>query len=409
MKKLVLICLLFPFISRAQEDAGVFFQDGSSWAAVQAKAKAEHKYIFIDCYTTWCGPCKYMKTKIFPTAEAGAFFNAQFVSVGVQLDSTKKDNDTIRSWYADAHAIGEKYHVRAYPTFLILSPDGKPLTRIVGGNEKAGEFIGRVKEMMLPEKQYYTLLQRYEKGQRDTAFLYKMAMASLDAYDMTTTALVANDYLAAQKDLFTKENLQFINLTMQSSRDKGFSALLHNPKKADAILGEGKAQQKVMGIILKEEIYPVMHGQGKTDWTVIQKRVTAKYPKLADEVLLKGKVIYYQNKNDWPNFQQQVVAYMKKYGQHASLEEMNDFAFTVFQHCEDMSCVSEALDWSRRSIKDNPNAAFYDTYANILYKMGKKDEAITWEQKGLDLAEQGEKTTYQQTLDKMKKGEKTWD
>jgi len=193
MKKLVLICLLFPFISRAQEDAGVHFQDGSSWAAVQAKAKAEHKYIFIDCYTTWCGPCKYMKTKIFPTAEAGAFFNAQFVSVGVQLDSTKKDNDTIRSWYADAHAIGEKYHVRAYPTFLILSPDGKPLTRIVGGNEKTGDFIGRVKEMMLPEKQYYTLLQDYEKGQRDTAFLHKMAMASLDAYDMTTTALVAND------------------------------------------------------------------------------------------------------------------------------------------------------------------------------------------------------------------------
>jgi tetratricopeptide (TPR) repeat protein len=196
---------------------------------------------------------------------------------------------------------------------------------------------------------------------------------------------------------------------MQSSKDKGFSVLLHNPEKADAILGEGKAEQKVMGIILKEEIYPVLHGQGKPDWTVIQKRVTAKYPKQADEVLLKGMVIYYQNKNDWPNFQQQVVTYMKKYGQHASLEEMNDFAFTVFQHCADMSCVSEALDWSRRSIKDNPNAAFYDTYANILYKMGKKDEAIAWEQKGLDLAGQGEKTTYQQTLDKMKKGEKTWD
>ena len=409
MKKLVLICLLFPFITRAQEDAGVHFLDGSSWAAVQAKAKAENKYIFIDCYTTWCGPCKYMKAKIFPTAEAGAFFNAQFVSVGVQLDSTKKDNDTIRGWYADAQAIGEKYHVRAYPTFLILSPEGKPLTRVVGGNETAGQFIARVKEMMLPGKQYYTLLERYEKGQRDTAFLRKMAMASLDAYDMTTSSLVANDYLAAQKDLFTKENLQFIDLTLQSSRDKGFSVLLKDPKKADAVMGEGMAEQKVIGIILKEEIYPAMRGQGKADWTVIQKTVTAKYPELADEVVLKGKVIYYQNKNDWPNFQQQVVAYMKKYGQHASLDEMNDFAFTVFQHCEDMSCVSEALDWSRRSIKDNPNAAFYDTYANILYKIGKKDEAIAWEQKGLDLARQEEKTTYQQTLDKMKKGEKTWD
>ena len=26
-----------------------------------AKAKAENKLVFMDCYTSWCGPCKYMK------------------------------------------------------------------------------------------------------------------------------------------------------------------------------------------------------------------------------------------------------------------------------------------------------------------------------------------------------------
>lgn len=409
MKKLVFFCLFFPLVSRAQEGAGVYFQEGSTWADVQAKAKAENKYIFLDCYTTWCGPCKYMKTQIFPTAEAGAFFNASYISVGVQLDTSKNDNDTIHRWYADAHAIGEKYHVRAYPTFLILSPEGQPLTRVVGANGTAGALIARVKEAMLPDRQYYTLLQHYEKGQRDTAFLHKMAIAALDAYDMGTSARVANDYLAALPDFFTKGNLEFIEMTTQSSKDKGFSVLLQNSQKADAILGEGRAEQKIMAIILKEEIYPVLRGKGNVDWAGIQKKLRAQYPGQADEVVLRGTVIYSQSKTDWPVFQQQVRDYMKKYGQHASLEEMNDFAFTVFQHCEDMSCVSEALDWSRRSIKDNPNASFYDTYANILYKMGKKDEAIDWEQKGLDMAAQEEKTTYQETLDKMKRGEKTWD
>ena len=51
---------------------------------------------------------------------------------------------------------------------------------------------------------------------------------------------------------------------------------------------------------------------------------------------------------------------------------------------------------------------YIDTYANLLYKLGKKDEAITWEQKALDLAPEGEKKSYEETLDKMKKGEKTW-
>ena len=40
-----------------------------------AKAKAENKLIFMDCYTTWCGPGKYMTETIFPQEKAGPFFN----------------------------------------------------------------------------------------------------------------------------------------------------------------------------------------------------------------------------------------------------------------------------------------------------------------------------------------------
>ncbi len=50
-----------------------------------------------------------------------------------------------------------------------------------------------------------------------------------------------------------------------------------------------------------------------------------------------------------------------------------------------MTCVAGALDWSKRSFQDKPNPMYMDTYANILYKMGKKDEAIAWEQKASDL------------------------
>src|SRR6202000_2229249 len=98
-----------------------------------------------------------------------------------------------------------------------------------------------------------------------------------------------------------------------------------------------------------------------------------------------------------------IVEYMKKYGAGASGEQLNNYAWTVFQHCPDMSCVTEALDWSKRSFKDKENPMFMDTYANILYKMGKKDEAVTWEEKALKIAGEGERANYQQTLEKMKK------
>ena len=61
----ILPFLLLPLLTIAQ-DKGVQFDHESSWTAIQARAKAEHKYIFMDCFTTWCGPCRFMSTTIFP-------------------------------------------------------------------------------------------------------------------------------------------------------------------------------------------------------------------------------------------------------------------------------------------------------------------------------------------------------
>lgn len=58
MKKLVLLLsFLVPILVHAQ-DTGIHFEHTLTWQQVQEKAKAENKYIFIDCFTTWCGPCK---------------------------------------------------------------------------------------------------------------------------------------------------------------------------------------------------------------------------------------------------------------------------------------------------------------------------------------------------------------
>src|ERR1700744_3606509 len=134
MKKLCYRLLLLPFLAQAQEK-GVHFEDGLSWTAIQAKAKAENKYIFMDCFTTWCGPCKYMSKELFPKEAAGNYFNDKFVSISVQLDTSAKDNDAVKGWYADAHALAEKYNIRAYPTFLVFTPDGHVVHRMVGSSQ----------------------------------------------------------------------------------------------------------------------------------------------------------------------------------------------------------------------------------------------------------------------------------
>src|SRR5882724_9795530 len=86
-----LLSLVLPSAVIAQTQ-GIHFESGLSWVQIKAKAKAENKFIFMDCYTTWCAPCKYMTETVFPSDNVGAFFNPRFVSVAIQMDRTLADS-----------------------------------------------------------------------------------------------------------------------------------------------------------------------------------------------------------------------------------------------------------------------------------------------------------------------------
>lgn len=403
MKKILFMLLMLPAFAFAQ---GVHFEKELSWEQVMAKAKAENKYVFVDCFTTWCGPCKYMSEQVFPKEEMGKFFNEKFVSVQVQMDKTAGDNDHIKSWYASADQIAKDYSINAYPTFLYFSPDGKIVHRVVGGDEAAA-FIAKSEKAFSPATQYYTQLAKYKEGKSKPEDLRVMAMNAMDVYDKANADKIAAEYLATQKDLTTPENIQFLDKFTMTSKDPGFAIFLKDGKKVDAVLGAGKAAAKVKAIIAAEEIYSKVMRPGVTaDWAAIEKNVKEKYPQYADELVTMGKVRYSMMTRDWATFQTSVVAYMKKYGADAAPETLNQFAWTVFENCPDMSCVTEALEWSKRSLAKGDEPMFMDTYANILYKLGRKDEAIAVEEKALKLASGNADLVA--TLEKMKKGEPTW-
>jgi thioredoxin-related protein len=402
----VFILGLLLSVAVAAQEKGIHFEHALSWGDVKAKAKAENKYIFMDCFTTWCGPCKYMSTVIFPQGEAGDFFNDKFVNIEVQLDTTAKDNDQVKSWYADAHTIMTQYAINAFPTYLIFAPDGRVLHRIVGGSNTAKMFIDEVQEAFDTTKQYYTRLQQFENGRRDSGFLYQLAMQVYDAYDIPTGKKIMKAYLAGQTNLFTPAALKLITTYTTRSTDEYFGFIAEHASEINQVMGAGKAENKVRTIFLQEGRF-YSRDKGVPDWANIQKKIAARLPNEAEEITMHIKVNVYNIKRDWPNFEKAIVAYMKQYSHLMNDGDLNSLAWNVFENCKDMTCVSQILDWSKQ-LKDAKEPAFLDTYANLLYKLGKKDAAIALEQKALDMSPGNDRSGYQSTIDKMKKGEKTW-
>jgi len=98
---------------------GITFFHGTLKEA-KAKAKKENKLIFMDCYTTWCGPCKSMAKKTFVNKEVGDYFNKNFICLKMDMEA------------GEGPTVASTYSVEAYPTYLFLDSKGEIKHRDLG-------------------------------------------------------------------------------------------------------------------------------------------------------------------------------------------------------------------------------------------------------------------------------------
>src|SRR5205085_10762014 len=79
MKKyIVLFLLVYSSLLTANAEGGLNLFQGTFNEAL-AKAKEQNKLLFIDCFTTWCGPCKLMDAHVFTNDSVFNYFNSKFV------------------------------------------------------------------------------------------------------------------------------------------------------------------------------------------------------------------------------------------------------------------------------------------------------------------------------------------
>ncbi len=99
-------------IANVTKTDGISFIE-ADWNKALAEAKALHKLIFLDAYTTWCVPCKMLKKTTFSDKATGDFFNKNFVNVAVDMEKG-----------FGPHLL-KKYGVDAFPTLLIINEHGE--------------------------------------------------------------------------------------------------------------------------------------------------------------------------------------------------------------------------------------------------------------------------------------------
>ncbi|MFO0974056.1 MAG: thioredoxin family protein [Phycisphaerae bacterium] len=86
--------------------------------AALAAARKENKVVLIDFYTTWCRPCRLLDETTWKDARVVKLLSDK--AIPLKVDAERVAN------------LASKFSVSAYPTLVILRPDGTELDRFTG-------------------------------------------------------------------------------------------------------------------------------------------------------------------------------------------------------------------------------------------------------------------------------------
>jgi len=411
---------------------GIHFEEGD-WQTVKAKAAKENKLIYLDIYTTWCGPCKMMAAKYFPAKEAGDYFNAHFINY--KIDAEKGEGITIAKTYA----------VRGYPTNLFIDANTDKLVyRTMGMPQSLEAFIEKgviayeeyQDKMSMEEYQ-----QKFEKGNYDEAFLRKYLRKNnrlaldndkaLDAYlqqygDKITDSLFL-ELLSYQTGVsnsaykFFEKNKARINKL--KSDENGFENLKNywyqqnlqktidhkDEKMMKTLLARAKefntGNEDLIAFYYQSELYKKMNDEDKL-WST-QKKFAENVMQLSEEDFIN------LNKKAEENIIKQIEWQAKQMGvpdekleeiiqnnlarpeikyssqiQYAQL--LNQIAWGIYEKNAQKNTSSEKINltttWAKKAmslVENIPQSwvPISDTYAHLLALQGKKKEAIDIQEK----------------------------
>lgn len=242
MKKLFLVVFLLAGVLSGMEaqNRSINFEQTKEWKKIVKKAKKEKKLIFIDCYTSWCGPCKMLARDVFTRDEVADFFNQTFVNAKFDME---KDIDGV--------ILKKQFEVKAFPTLVFVDPATQQVEHRMVGAGTAEWLLKGAQLARDSQNNLSGMMKRYQAGERGSEFLSQYLSALSSAYLADELGKVAAGYLNSLSDeqIATKENWDLINKYVSDPLAEPLKKVMANRAKFYELAGREVVDYKLKGCI----------------------------------------------------------------------------------------------------------------------------------------------------------------
>jgi len=376
MKKSFFFLLLTTFtFSVSAQNEGIKFNHELTFADALSKAKNENKYVFIDCFTTWCGPCKLMVFDVFSQKRVGDYYNRNFINL--KLDLEKPENKF----------IAEKYGVTAFPTYLFFDPNGV-LKFKAKAYLDAPIFLEMAKAAQDKDNNFEVNAKKIKDGDRSIGTVKRFFVQ--EPYFKKRESLVEECFKTlSDEEKYSEDAWDLFNIYIKDPKSEPFQFFLKNRTQYAAKYGKDVVEKRILwGLFLYTND---MDNAGFNSLRSVD-------PVLFDKAnnIIAIAAAYWdcvKNKDSqagWVNLMRIATPYLD--GKCDDGDYVSDKAYKIYQNrnkIKDKTILDKACEWARKAYTLQPKSnEIMDTYAHLLFATGKKNDAIKLEEEALKNAEE---------------------
>jgi len=348
---LLFTVLLFSQTSHAQ---GIHFRKGTL-DEILSLAQKEKKLVFIDAYTTWCGPCKAMSRNVFTKSPVGKYFNEHFISMKMDMEK------------GEGPATGLKYVVKSYPTLLFIDSEGT-LVHKVAGYQSVEKLLKQAQKALNPKSSLAAMEERYNIGDRNPDFLEKYLNLRYSLHDQSQGP-VLEEYLKTQKDWSKPKIIKTIYKYIVDANSPSFKYMVENKELFYRKFGAAKVGRKIQ-LLLERKM---------NDKNVTLEELQNIYRKIykgekGEIEASKVRMTYYRRKGMRKEFALAAIKHYKKYPS-SNAEELNEVGITFYEAINKKRYLKKAIKLVKQSIKLDSNVENNLTLAQLYFKIKKKKKA----------------------------------
>ena len=176
----------------------------------------------------------------------------------------------------------------------------------------------------------------------------------------------------------------YLYVTDMDSQEFGY--LLKHQKEYEKLYTKDSVSAKISNVFL-QALTNLSRSRSFTEesYNQLKKKIRDTGFAEADKVIFSGDLNLYQMKSDMDRFISLAISGLDTYyGKDYIM--LNRMAWNFFQITTEQKNLEKAAEWAKKSINLKSTAENNDTYANLMFKLGKKAEAVKYETSALELA-----------------------